>query len=231
MKEKTAESVGIKFKSAEFPESITTAELIEQIENLNNVPFMCGIIVQLPLPEHINKEAVLGAIKTQLDVDCLGATASEKFYTNTNPIGFPTAISCMKIIESIPVDLKEKNIVVLGQGTLVGKPVSHLLTTRGYTVTRINSKTENPGDLIKNADVVISGIGKGKFLTGDKIKEGAIIIDAGMSEDNGSVVGDVDLESVRKVASYVTPAPGGVGPVTIAILLSNVLEVAKKIYD
>jgi methylenetetrahydrofolate dehydrogenase (NADP+) / methenyltetrahydrofolate cyclohydrolase len=230
MKAKTAESVGIKFKSAEFPESITTQELIEQIENLNHVPFMCGIIVQLPLPKHINREEVLNAIKPELDVDCLGKKASEMFYENSNPIGFPTALACMKVIDSIDVDLKGKNIVVLGRGMLVGRPVTHLLSSRGHNVTTIHTQTENPDELIKNADVIISAIGKGKFIKGEMIKEGAIVIDAGTSEEDGGVVSDIDLESVRHIASYVTPAPGGIGPVTVGILLSNVLEVAKKIY-
>ncbi|MES2930394.1 MAG: bifunctional 5,10-methylenetetrahydrofolate dehydrogenase/5,10-methenyltetrahydrofolate cyclohydrolase [Patescibacteria group bacterium] len=228
MKAKTAESVGIKFRSADFPASITTEELIGHIEDLNHVPAMCGIIVQLPLPPHIDKEKVLNAIAPSLDVDCLGESASEKFYADENPIGFPTALACMRVLDSTGVDFTGKNIVVLGRGMLVGRPVAHLLESRGLKVTVVHSKTENAEDLIKNADVIISAIGKGKFITGDKIKEGAIIIDAGTSEDNGGVVGDVDLESVQNVASYVTPAPGGVGPVTVGILLRNVLAVAER---
>jgi methylenetetrahydrofolate dehydrogenase (NADP+)/methenyltetrahydrofolate cyclohydrolase len=227
MKAKTAESVGIKFRSANFPASISTEELIGEIENLNRVPHMCGIIVQLPLPPHIDKQSVLDSIKTELDVDCLGTSASNRFYNNENSIGFPTALACIKVLDSVEIDLKNKNIVVLGRGTLVGKPVAHLLEARGLQVTVVHSKTENIDELMKNADVIISGIGKGKFITGDKIKESAIVVDAGTSEDNGGIVGDVDLESVEPVASYVSPTPGGVGPVTVAILLSNVLAVAQ----
>ena len=227
MKAKTAESVGIKFRSADFPESITTEDLILEIENLNRVPHMCGIIVQLPLPSHIDKQTVLDAIKPSLDVDCLGTEASDKFYQNNNSIGFPTALACMKVLSSTGVNLSDKNIVVLGRGTLVGKPVAHLLEAKGLKVTVVHSKTENTDEIMKNADVIISGIGRGKFITGDKIKHGAVIVDAGTSEDNGGVVGDVDLESVEPVASFVSPTPGGVGPVTVAILLHNVLQVAK----
>lgn len=229
MKAKTAESVGIKFRSADFPESITTEELIEQIGNLNRVPHMCGIIVQLPLPSHINRTEVVDALDPALDVDCLGAAASEKFYANENPLGYPTALACMQALDSTGIDLSDKNIVVLGQGNLVGKPVAHLLRARGLSIATINSKTENTDELLKNADVIISGIGRGKFITGDKIKQGAIVVDAGTSEDNGGVSGDVDLQSVEPVASYVSPTPGGVGPITVSILLRNVLESAKRI--
>lgn len=229
MKARTAESVGIKFRSADFPIDITTEELIEEIENLNRVPHMCGIIVQLPLPSHIDKQSVLDTISPLLDVDCLSSTASQLFYNNNNPIGLPTALGCMKVLDSIEVNLSDKNIIVLGRGTLVGRPVTHLLESRGLSVTSINSKTENIEKLLSNADVIISGIGQGKFITGDKIKKGVIIIDAGTSEDNGAVVGDVELESVAPVASYVSPTPGGVGPVTVAMLLRNVLCVAQKI--
>jgi 5,10-methylene-tetrahydrofolate dehydrogenase/methenyl tetrahydrofolate cyclohydrolase len=231
MKGKTAESVGIKFREATFPESITTEDLISEIENLNHVPHMCGIIVQLPLPPHIDRQAVLDAIKPSLDVDCLGTEASNKFYENNNPIGFPTALACMKVLDETGVDLKDKNIVVLGRGNLVGKPVAHLLTHRGFSVTVVHRETENPKEIIKNADVIISGIGKVKFITGDKIKPGVVVVDAGTSEDSGGVVGDVDLTSVEPVASFVSPTPGGVGPVTVAILLRNVLETAKVVYE
>lgn len=231
MKGKTAESVGIKFREANFPESITTDELIHEIENLNHVPHMCGIIVQLPLPSHIDRQAVLDAIKPSLDVDCLGADASQRFYMNKNPIGFPTALACMKVLDATGVDLGSKSIVVLGRGNLVGKPVAHLLGVRGLSVTVVHRSTENPEEVLKSADVIISGIGRGKFITGDKIKQGAVVVDAGTSEDNGGVVGDVDLATVANVASFVSPTPGGVGPVTVAMLLKNVLQTAKLIYE
>lgn len=228
IKAQAAESVGIKFRTAQFRESITTEELIEEIEALNHVPHMCGVIVQLPLPSHINKETVLDTIKPEIDVDCLAFKSSENFYNNGEGLSYPTALACIKILDSINIDLNNKKIVVLGQGNLVGKPVTHLLRTRGFSVTTIDSKTENADSLLKEADVIISGIGQGKFLTGSMIKEGAVVVDAGTSEDNGAVVGDVDLESVKNIASFVSPTPGGVGPVTVAILLKNVLVVAQN---
>jgi methylenetetrahydrofolate dehydrogenase (NADP+) / methenyltetrahydrofolate cyclohydrolase len=228
MKAKIAESVGIKFRTADFKESVTTEELIEEIENLNRVPHICGIIIQLPLPSHIDKKRVLDAILPSLDVDCLGQINSENFFNDEAGLSYPTALSCMKILDSLDIDLKNKKFLMLGQGILVGLPVTHLLKNRGFDVSIINSKTENKDELIKNADIIISAIGNGKFIKGDMIKKGAIVIDAGTSEDNGAVIGDVDIESVNDVASIVSPTPGGVGPVTVAMLLSNVLQVAKS---
>ena len=228
MKEKIAESIGIKFREAIFPDSITTEELIYEIENLNRVPHMCGIIVQLPLPSHINTDDVSNAIDPLLDVDCLGFSASQKFYLNENSIGFPTALACMKILDSTHTSFKGKNIVVLGQGRLVGKPVTHLLRNLGLSVTTVDINTKNINEILIDADIIISGIGKGKFINGSIIKPGVIIIDAGTSEDNGGIIGDVDLVSVQDIASYVSPTPGGVGPITVALLLKNVLTVAQQ---
>ncbi len=228
MKAKTAESVGIKFHSADFLESITTDELVKQIQILNQIPDMCGIIVQLPLPEHIDKQSVFDSIDPKLDVDCLGKVASDRFYSGDISIGFPTALSCMSLLDSVGLDLKDKNIAVLGQGMLVGKPVAALLNFRNISPVLVRSKTENKEKIIKEADVVISGMGHGKYLTGDMIKQGVVLIDAGTSESSGGIVGDVDLESVKSVAGYVSPVPGGVGPVTVAMLLNNVLTVAKR---
>jgi len=237
MKAKNAESVGIKFHNANFPASITTEELIKEIQALNKIPNMCGIIVQLPLPGHLDKQKILDSIDPELDVDCLGQIRTDKFYTSyggEDDLGFPTAVSCMALLDSVGLDnnpstsLRTRKVVVLGYGNLVGRPVAALLKFRGINPEIIRSKTENKEALIKEADIIISGIGKGKYVTGDIIKEGAILIDAGTSEDGGSIVGDIDSESVKNVASYLSPVPGGVGPVTVAILLRNVLTVAKN---
>ena len=235
MKARTAESVGIKFHHAKFPATIQTQELTHELKKLNEVKNMCGIIIQLPLPAHINQQEVFDAIDPELDVDCLGRVASEKFYAGDTNIGFPTALSCMALLDSLDLDLNpstklgaSRKIVVLGQGMLVGKPVAALLRFRGLEPIPVDIYTENKEELVKEADVIISGMGKGKYITGEKIKKGVVIIDAGTSESKGGIVGDVDLESVKDVASLVSPVPGGVGPVTVAILLRNVLQVAKQ---
>jgi len=238
MKARTAEMVGIHFHRAHFPASITTEELIKEIEVLNKMPNMCGIIVQLPLPLLINKKAILNSIDPRLDVDCLGALASNKFYNNYDKdvdLAYPTALACMALLDSVNLDMKRKIVAVLGQGELVGKPVSALLKYRGLNYLVIDSKTENKEYLLKQADVVISGIGKAKYITANMIKLGVVLIDAGTSEELGvpqgvkrSISGDVDSESVKNIASYLSPVPGGVGPVTVAMLLQNVLKVAKN---
>lgn len=235
MKARSAESVGMAFHRANFSASITTDDLIKEIEILNKIPQMCGIIIQLPLPTQIDRQMVLDSIDPKLDVDCLGKTASEKFYNGMKGLEYPTALACMAILDSLNLDnnpsttLRTRKIVVLGQGLLVGKPVTALLRFRNLSPTIITSKTENKENLIKEADVIISGIGHGKHLTGDMVKKGVVLIDAGTSEDSGSIVGDVDLESMKNVADFVSPVPGGVGPVTVAMLLENVLYVAKSL--
>lgn len=228
IKSKIATLAEIKFRTVSFKNDVQTEEIIEEIENLNRVPHMCGIIIQLPLPGHIDKRKVLDAISPSLDVDCLGEINSEKFYNNEDGISYPTALACLKILDSLNIDLSEKEILIMGQGSLVGLPVAHLLKKRGLKIKTVDSKTDQVEDLIKNADVIISAIGKAKYIKGDMIKEKVVIIDAGTSEDNGAVVGDVDLSSVEEVASFVSPTPGGVGPVTVAMLLGNVLQVAKN---
>ncbi len=230
MKGQMAEKMGISFHGADFPKFIATDELIKEIKILNKVKNMCGIIVQLPLPAHLDRQAILDAIDSHLDVDCLGTTASDKFYKNYNSetdLCFPTALACMALLDSLDLDLKTKNVVVLGQGALVGQPVSALLRYRGLFPITVDINTLHKEKLINQADVIISGIGKGKHITGDMIKQGVVLIDAGTSESNNAIVGDVDLESVKDVASYVSPVPGGVGPVTVAMLLNNVLKVAQ----
>jgi methylenetetrahydrofolate dehydrogenase (NADP+) / methenyltetrahydrofolate cyclohydrolase len=227
MKMRAATAVGILFHQANFSSSISTEELIKEIKILNKIPNMCGLIIQLPLPTHINIQAVLDAVDPEIDVDCLGSMASQKFYEGANPVGFPTALACLKLIESLNLNLQDKKIVVLGQGNLVGKPVTALFRFHKLTPFVVNSQTKNKEEIVRQADLIVSGIGKGKYLTGDMIKKGVVIIDAGTSESNSGIVGDVDLNSVRSVAGYVSPVPGGVGPMTVAMLLNNVLTVAR----
>lgn len=228
MKKRTAESIGISFHDAIFPSTISTNELVEEIKILNKMPNMCGIIIQLPLPESLDKKKILDAIDPNLDVDCLGEERSKEFYNGKIDLGLPAPLACMEILDSLHLVLKDKKILVLGQGQLVGKPVTFLLKLRGLNVEVATSKTDNKEVLIKEADIIISGMGNGKYITGNMVKSGVVIIDAGTSEENGAIVGDVDLESVKDVASFISPVPGGVGPVAVAMLLKNVVSVAKK---
>lgn len=230
MKAKTAESIGIRFHTADFASSITTEQLLSEIEKINQIPDICGAIVQLPIPAHLDKKQILDAIDPRIDVDSLGESASLKFYGGDISVGYPTALACVAILDSLGLKLEGKKILVIGQGQLVGKPVTCLLESRGLKVDKIilETSSETKEDLIKKADVIITATGAGKFITGDMIKKGVVIIDAGTSEGSGGIVGDVDLESVSDVASFVSPVPGGVGPVTVAMLLKNVLTVAKQ---
>jgi methylenetetrahydrofolate dehydrogenase (NADP+)/methenyltetrahydrofolate cyclohydrolase len=230
MKKKRAEDVGMAFHNANFQFTITTEELIEEIEKINKIEHICGIILQLPLPSHIDEKRALDAIDPRLDVDALGSVVSEKFYNGEQSLCLPTALACMSILDSLRTEhanLADRHVVVLGQGKLVGKPVTELLKRRGLDVIAIRRTTENKEEILKQADIIISGIGQAGYLKGDMIKAGAVLIDAGTSESGAGIVGDVDLESVKNIASYVSPVPGGVGPVTIAMLFQNVLAVAK----
>lgn len=228
IKQKRALSLGMQFHPANFPENISTEELVSEIKKLNQIENMCGLIVQLPLPPHIDRQAVLDAIDPAIDVDCLSSVSAEKFYKGESMMGYPTALACLALLDSLNLDLAKQNILVLGQGMLVGRPVTALLQMRGLVVNTANKSTSNTAELIKNADVIISGLGLGKYLTGDMVKEGVVVIDAGTSEENGSIVGDADSVSLEAKASYLTPTPGGVGPVTVAMLFKNVLQVAKN---
>ncbi len=230
MKARYAESVGIKFHSERFVESSTTKDLIEEIRKINNMKDMCGLIVQLPLPENFNEQEVLNAVSPNIDVDCLNTKTNELFYRGEGEIKFPTALACMHILDSLNIEMMGKNIVVIGQGILVGRPVTYLLEEKGLKVDVVISITEEniKRELIKNADIIISAAGQEKIIKGDMIKPGVVIIDAGTSESGGGIVGDVDIESIIDIECTVSPVPGGVGPVTVAMLLNNVLQVAKS---
>jgi methylenetetrahydrofolate dehydrogenase (NADP+)/methenyltetrahydrofolate cyclohydrolase len=227
MKQKAAERLGFKFRPANYPSDISTEHLISEIKKISQEPNICGMIVQLPLPSSIDKQAVLDAIDPKIDVDCTGKINTDLFYSGKAYVEFPTAAAVMELLKSVKPGLKNNKCLVMGFGQLVGRPVSFLLQQLGLQVDIARSKTENILELIKQADVIVSAVGKPKLITGDKIKLGAIVIDAGTSESDGGIVGDVDLESVKDIAAFVSPVPGGVGPVTVAKLLSNVLKVAK----
>ena len=231
MKKKTAVAAGFGYEDAFFPDSATDDEIIREIARLEALPHMAGIIVQLPLPKHLSQEKILNAISPRFDVDVLGQIANELFYENKSSLILPTAHAVMKLLEEAKVDYAHHSFVVIGRGALVGKPVIHLLEQKGCKLNIITRQTssEEKEALLKNADVIISATGTAKLVTGDMIKEGAIVIDAGTSEAGGAIVGDVDFETVAPKASFITPCPGGVGPVTVACLFENVLAAAKML--
>ncbi len=228
MKERTAHTLGIDVVPASYPESITTDELVAEVRRIAAMPRMSGLIVQLPLPEHIDTQAVLDAVPVTIDVDAIGHEATSRFYSDRPEFVFPTAAAILAILDSLKLDLSDKHIVVAGRGVLVGRPVAHLLVRRGLHVTSIDSTTLHPEAIIRTADVLISGMGAANFIQGHMLKPGVVVIDAGTSETGDSIAGDVDAASVDGIASVLSPVPGGVGPVTVAMLMQNVVSAAER---
>lgn len=228
IKGRNAEKAGFDFKFAQYDENIRQEDLIAEIKKLNRLQNMCGLIAQLPLPPHLDKRSVLDAIEPAIDVDCMGAVNSQNFYNGNIELPPPTAAAVVYMLDTLSLDLSGKKIAVIGRGELVGKPVAYILKMRGLNVDVITRSTPNTAELLAEADVIVSATGQAGLVTGEKIKPGCVIIDAGTSESNGSIVGDVDTQSVLNKAAYVSPVPGGVGPVTVAMLLKNVLVAAKN---
>lgn len=218
---KSCEEVGIKSLAIYLPENSTEQEVIDSVTSLACDDSVDGILVQLPLPKHINENNVLSVIPVNKDVD--GFLPEN---VGNLMLGVPTTIACTpfgvtKMLESTGIDFTGKNAVVIGRSNIVGKPMAMLLLQMNCTVTICHSKTQNLKEICKNADVLVSAIGKPKFVTADMVKEGAVVIDVGINRTEDGLCGDVDFESVSEVASYITPVPGGVGPMTIAMLLEN----------
>ncbi|MFJ4289825.1 bifunctional methylenetetrahydrofolate dehydrogenase/methenyltetrahydrofolate cyclohydrolase FolD [Cupriavidus sp. NPDC089707] len=212
-----------------YPADLSEAELLARIDALNLDPNIHGILVQLPLPKHIDSHKVLEAIAPEKDVDGFHVANAGALMTGA-PLFRPcTPYGCMKMLESIQYPLRGARAVVVGASNIVGKPMAMLLLQAGATVTICNSKTRDIGTHTREADVIVAAVGKRNLITADMVKPGAVVIDVGMNrDDNGKLCGDVDLAGVREVAGYVTPVPGGVGPMTITMLLVNTLEAAER---
>lgn len=223
IKKKTSERIGAKFEVFHLSENIGQQNLVDEVMKLQERLELSGLIIQLPLPAGINKQFVLDEINPRFDVDCLGSVNGRLFYSGKARMNPPTAGAIVAILDSLPIELKDKQILVIGQGELVGLPITYLLKQKGFAVSVADRATQNLNELTKNADVIISGTGQGGLLTGDMIKPGSVVIDAGTSESGAGIVGDVDFATVNPVAAYVSPVPGGVGPVTVAKLLENVI--------
>ena len=229
MKVQVAESLGLKTHPAAFPESITTDELISEIKKIAEIPKMSGLIIQLPLPAHIDTKRVLDSVPEVIDVDSTSSSAAEKFYSGNPIFIFPTAAAVMSILDSLNIDFRDKVVAVVGKGMLVGNPVAYLLKNRGTILFSLDSSSSNIEDILKTADVVITATGQTGLIKGEALKQGVIVIDAGASESDGTIAGDVDKDSVAGIASTLSPVPGGVGPVTVAMLMQNVVISAERI--
>lgn len=226
---KACEEVGVKSFSYHMPAETTQQQLCELIDELAASENVHGILVQLPLPKHIDERAVLRRIPTQKDVDGFCAENVGNLAMNRETIAACTPYGVMKMLEAYGIDPKGKNAVVLGRSNIVGKPMAMLLLNADATVTVCHSKTKNLKEVCAGADILVVAIGRAKFVTADMVKEGAVVIDVGMDRDeNGKLCGDVDFEGVKEKASYITPVPGGVGPMTITMLLYNTVLTASR---
>ncbi|MBI4225199.1 MAG: bifunctional 5,10-methylenetetrahydrofolate dehydrogenase/5,10-methenyltetrahydrofolate cyclohydrolase [Candidatus Sungbacteria bacterium] len=227
-KKKAAEEIGIDVRIYRFDEKVTTNELRKRIAELVHEPHNTGVIIQLPLPGHINKQYILNAIPPEKDVDVLSGRAIGSFIVGKSTVMPPVAGAIKTLLEEYKITYQNKHIAILGAGNLVGRPVALWLLQEGVTFSVITEETGHPEQLLQKADIVVSGIGKPHFVTGDMLKDGVIAIDAGTSESSGKLVGDIDPVSVAKQASHLTPVPGGVGPVTVAMLLKNLVTLAAR---
>lgn len=224
-KKKACEYIGIHSLSYELPEETTEEELLDLIASLNENDAVNGILVQLPVPKHIDADKIIRAISPEKDVDGFHPmnvgrlVIGEKGFVSCTPAGI------IQLLKRSGIEIAGKNCVIIGRSNIVGKPMAMLMLKENATVTIAHSRTKDLKEVTKRADIIVAAIGKAKFVTADYVKEGAVVIDVGMDRDeNGKLCGDVDFESVSKVASAITPVPGGVGPMTVTMLLVNCLR-------
>ena len=232
-KRKSAKEVGIESFQYELSENIQEKELLELINELNLNSDVDGILVQLPLPKHINSDLIIDSIDVNKDVDGFNVINAGKTFIGRDSVIPCTPLGCLLMLKSIKIELKGKNAVIIGRSNIVGKPMAQLLLNEDCTVTIVHSKTFNIQALVKEADIVVAAVGSANLVKGSWIKKGAVVIDVGINrlkvEDKNILVGDINFNEVKDIASYITPVPGGVGPMTIACLLMNtVFQCAKR---
>ena len=228
-KSKACEDVGIEYKEYLLSSTTTQKELIELIEKLNQDKTINGILLQSPIPANLDINEAFRTISPQKDVDGFNPVNVGKLVLNQDTFLSCTPYGIMKMFEKYNIDLTGKNVVILGRSNIVGKPLMHCCLNKNATVTVCHSKTQNLAQKAKEADILISAIGKAQFVTADMVKENAVVIDVGINRlENGKITGDVDFENVKEKASYITPVPGGVGPMTIAMLMNNVIKATKR---
>lgn len=228
-KSKACEDVGIEYKEYLLSSNTKQKELIELIEKLNQDKRINGILLQSPIPANLDINEAFRTISPQKDVDGFNPVNVGKLVLNQDTFLSCTPYGIMKMFEKYNIDLTGKNVIILGRSNIVGKPLMHCCLNKNATVTVCHSKTQNLAQKAKEADILISAIGKAQFVTADMVKENAVVIDVGINRlENGKITGDVDFENVKEKASYITPVPGGVGPMTIAMLMNNVIKATKR---
>ncbi len=227
-KELGCQQVGIHSVTIRLPETASQAELEAQIDKLNADASIHGILVQLPLPQGLDEAAALARILPEKDVDGFHLLNAGKLFTGQQGVVACTPKGAMEMLHRTGIDLSGKEAVVVGRSNIVGKPMAMLLLQENATVTICHSRTANLAEHTRRADVLVAAVGKPRFITADMVKPGAVVIDVGINRVDGKVVGDVDFDAVREVASWITPVPGGVGRMTITMLLANTIEAAER---
>ncbi|ATZ61179.2 MAG: bifunctional methylenetetrahydrofolate dehydrogenase/methenyltetrahydrofolate cyclohydrolase FolD [Methanosarcinales archaeon Met12] len=230
MKKKACESIGIYHEEHAFPEDVGEDEVIQLIRQLNDASKIHGILVQLPLPSHLNERKILKTIFPKKDVDGFHPTNMGNLMIG---VDMGTLVPCtpagiMTLLEEAGVSIEGKHAVIVGRSDIVGKPVALMLLAKHATVTICHSKTRNLSEYTRQADILVAATGKAKLITEDMVKEGAVVIDVGINRIDGKLCGDVDFEAVKRKVSAITPVPGGVGPMTIAMLMRNTITAAKS---
>ena len=228
-KQKACEEVGIRSLTYKLSNDASEQELMDVIDTLNEVNDVNGILVQLPLPSHIDENKIIHQISPNKDVDGFSAVNVGKLWQGDYDFASCTPSGVIELLDYYNIDIRGKHCVIVGRSNIVGKPMAALMLERDATVTICHSKTHNISDITSQADILIAAVGKSKFITSDMVKNDAIVVDVGINRDeNGKLCGDVDFENVKDKVSYITPVPGGCGPMTIAMLLKNTLIASKK---
>ncbi|MYI94344.1 bifunctional methylenetetrahydrofolate dehydrogenase/methenyltetrahydrofolate cyclohydrolase, partial [Candidatus Poribacteria bacterium] len=225
-KQRDCAKVHIHFELHHLPEDTSQQTLIHKIEELNTRQDIHAILVQMPLPEHINSQEVVDSITPHKDVDGLTPLNLGNIFINREAVTPCTPAGIIKLIEATDVPIQGKHVVCVGRSHLVGKPIGIMLLNRNATVTYCHSKTKNLAAVTKKADILVAAVGKPEFITAEMVKKNATVIDVGINNVNGKLVGDVKFDEVKAIAGYITPVPGGVGPLTRAMLLENTLKLA-----
>ncbi|KGP70984.1 bifunctional methylenetetrahydrofolate dehydrogenase/methenyltetrahydrofolate cyclohydrolase FolD [Pontibacillus yanchengensis] len=231
-KERASQKIGMQSNLIELPESTSHQELLDLVDSLNHNQDVHGILVQLPLPEHINEDEVIEAISPKKDVDGFHPISIGRMMAGKETFLPCTPLGILTMLDEKGIEIEGKHAVVLGRSRIVGKPIGQMLLNRNATVTYCHSKTNQVDDILRQADILIVAVGKPSFIEADQIKEGAVVIDVGVNRlEDGTLTGDVDFESALEKASYITPVPRGVGPMTITMLLHNTIKAAKQIHS